>query len=320
MKSNHLILLMISTLFLQSCNPDTQLEEAYKGKIKKEVVTVASKVPGRILKLYVEESEVVNKGDTLAILDVPEVEAKMQQARGALLAAENQYRMALRGATKNEREQVEAMFAAAEEQYGLAEKTYQRLNQMYADSLISAQKYDEILASYKRALAQKNAAQAKREEVVTGVRTEKILMAKGDLQRAEGALQEAEVALRERYLLAPADMTIETIALQPGELALPGYNVITGYMQGTTYFRFTVSESKVNQFKTGTKKQVVLAYAEQQYEAELIGIKQLTSYANRTTPFPEYELGEALYELKWKPVQTSAVSDLIANQTVLMYP
>jgi len=320
MKFNQLIILFISTLLWQSCNQDTPMKEAYKGKVKKEVVTIASKVPGRILKLYVEESNVVTKGDTLAILDVPEVEAKLQQARGALLAAENQYRMAQKGATKNEREQVEAMYSAAEEQYGLAEKTYQRLNQMYTDSLISAQKYDEILAGYKRALAQKNAAEAKREEVVTGVRTEKILMAKGDLQRAEGALQEAEVASRERYLLAPADMTIETIALQPGELALPGYNVFTGYMQGTTYFRFTVPESEVNQFKTGTKKPVTLAYADQQFEAELIGIKQLTSYASRTTPFPEYELGEALYELKWKPVQTSSVADLIANQTVLMRP
>ena len=320
MKFKYLIMLSVGMLVLLSCNQETKLEKAYKGKIKKEVVSVAPKVPGRILKLYVEESAVVKKGDTLAVLDVPEVEAKLQQARGALLAAENQYRMALRGATKNEREQVEAMYTAAEEQYGLAEKTYERLEQMYADSLISAQKYDETVASYKRALAQKNAAEAKRQEVVSGVRTEKVLMAKGDLQRAQGALQEAEVASQERYLLAPADMTIETIALQAGELALPGYNIFTGYLQGSTYFRFTVPESEVNQFKTGTKKPVLLAYADQQYEAELTGIKQLTSYASRTTPFPEYELGEALYELKWKPVQASQVADLITNQTILMRP
>ena len=56
-------------------------EEVIQGQVEVTEYRVSSKVPGRILELCVKEGDYVKKGDTLAIIDAPEVRAKMQQAQ-----------------------------------------------------------------------------------------------------------------------------------------------------------------------------------------------------------------------------------------------
>ena len=316
-KTLYLVVLVLILVLNQRCSDGPMSHDQLKGKVKKEVINIAPKVPGRIEKLLVNEAEQVKRGDTLAILQIPEIEAKLLQARGALIAAESQYQMATRGATPNERKQIQASFDAAQEQFQLARKTYRRLEMMYTDSLIPAQKYDDIYAKYKSAEAQLNAAEARRNEVESGLRSEKVRMALGDLKRAEGALQEAETAYGERFLIAPANILIETISLQEGELALPGYNIFIGYLPESTYFRFTVSESKVMNYKLGQKVLVHFPFEpDLEIEAVLTSVKQLNSYADQTTPFPEYELGESIYELRLKPIDQEKSQSLYANLTI----
>ena len=49
-----------------------------QGQVEVTEYRVSSKVPGRILELRVKEGDYVKVGDTLAILDAPEVRAKME--------------------------------------------------------------------------------------------------------------------------------------------------------------------------------------------------------------------------------------------------
>ena len=64
-----------------------QEPETIQGQVEVSEYRVSSKVPGRILELRVKEGDYVNVGDTLAILDAPEVRAKMTQAQSAENAA-----------------------------------------------------------------------------------------------------------------------------------------------------------------------------------------------------------------------------------------
>ena len=64
-----------------------QEPETIQGQVEVSEYRVSSKVPGRILELRVKEGDYVNVGDTLAILDAPEVRAKMAQAQSAENAA-----------------------------------------------------------------------------------------------------------------------------------------------------------------------------------------------------------------------------------------
>ena len=189
---------------------------------------------------------------------------------------------------------------------------------MHQDSLVSDQKYDEVYMKYQGAKAQLEGVQAKYNEVKSGVRNEKIRMAMGSYERAKGALQEAMVAYKERYVIAPQHMSLETIALKEGELALPGYGIITGYQLNSTYFRFTVPESKIMKYKVGETFVVNSPFSKTDYKAKLVSIKQLTRYADITSAFPDYQLGESIYELKLIPVDENKANELYANFTVLL--
>lgn len=315
MKNSHLILCI--GLLTVACQSKAK-KEALQGKVKRDALTIVSKYPGRIIEHYVEEGQIVQKGDTLALLDMPEVEAKKAQATGAVEAAKAQYEMALRGATNNQLAQVSAKLDAVTEQFNFAEKSYKRVEAMHQDSLVSDQKYDEVYMKYQGAKAQLEGVQAKYNEVKSGVRNEEIRMALGAYERAKGALQEAQVAHNERFIIAPQHMSLETIALKEGELALPGYGIITGYQLNSTYFRFTVPESRVMNYEVGESFVVNSPFSKTNYEAKLVSIKQLTQYADITSAFPDYQLGESTYELKLVPVDENKANELYANFTVLL--
>lgn len=309
--------ILIILLLAVACKKPVEITDL-QGKVKREVLSIACKYPGRILESYISEGDKVRKGDTLALLSMPEVEAKNKQAQGAVDAARAQYEMALSGATDDQLAQVTAKLEAVTEQYKFAQKSHGRIKIMHDDSLISDQQYDEVYMKLQGAKAQYEGVKAKYDEVKNGVRNEKVRMALGTYERALGALEEAKVAYAERYIIAPQNMSIETVALKEGELALPGYGLYTGYKDLSVFFRFTVSESEVNLFKKGQRYSVNSPFTKAKFEAELISIKQLTQYANITSAFPEYELGESTFELKLIPTDTKEADDLYTNLTVLL--
>ena len=308
---------LIVLLSLTSCSSSNK-QQVLEGKIKRETISLAPKLAGRILKIYVHESDVVRPGDTLALLDIPEIQAKVQQAEGAYFAASSQYEMAKNGATKDQKEQVMAMYNAAKEQFEFAEKSLKRMKNMYDDSLVSPQAYDEVYSKYNMARLQLEAAKAKKQEVTGGIRDEQVRMAQGQKNQASGAVNEAHTAYKERYIIAPKEMIIETIALHEGELALPGYNLFVGYDLSSTYFRFTVSESSVSKFKNGSIYDITLPFKENEIiKAKLVSIIELAKYANKTSSYPNYQLGETVYELKLAPIATET-KQYVCNFTVLV--
>jgi len=310
------ILFIISILGFTSCEstPDKSIE----GRIKRSTISVTGKIPGRIHEIRVHEGEFVKAGDTLAVLSLPEVDAKLAQAEGAVKSADAQYRMARKGATDLQLQQLGAKRDALQEQYKFAQTSVQRLSNMLQDSLIPRQQYDEAYTKMQGAKAQYMATLAEYEEAKNGARTEQQLMALGQKDQATGALQEASVANQERYVIAPQDMSIENITLSVGELALPGYTLFTGYLNTTTYFRFTLPESKIQKVKTGQAVTIEVPYKNVSLEGKVISIAQLSHYADITTAYPDYEMGDAIYEIKVQPKDENGAKDLLANATVIL--
>ncbi len=303
-----------------SCGVDTSAENKIEnqGKVKQETVSVVPKVAGRILQIFVTEGQTVKKGDTLAVLDVPEISSKLQQAEGAILSAEGQLNLALNGATGEQVDQVQGQIDAAAAQLQFAEESYRRMSNMFEDSLISAQQFDEVRSKYKAAQAQVRALEAKKKEVQKGARPENIQAARGQVERALGAKNEVMQAEKERYIIAPSDMRIESITLKQGELATPGYTIFNGFQTGSTYFRFTVSESKVNAFQVNQSVMVTVPFTKKSIEAKVISVKQLPRYAENTSTSPNYQLGESIFELKVVPLKAADAEGLYANSTVLL--
>ena len=310
-------LFIASTLSLVACKNDNP-DQLTEGKTKKEIVSFAPKVTGRILKIFVEEGQTVKAGDTLAMLDVPEVSAKIAQAKGATAAATAQAQMAKNGATADQLRQLKAKQKGLAEQFEFAQKSYKRASNMFKDSLMSPQSYDEIFAKYQGAKAQLDAVNAELHDVEIGTRIEKIEMALGQEDQARGALQEANVAYSERYIIATNDMEIETISLNVGELATAGYALFNGYIPNSTYFRFTIPESKISKYQKGMTVNMKSTHGNQEFSGKIVSIKHLTKYADITTAFPDYQPEDAVYEIKVIPTDRAKVNNILVNSSVTL--
>ncbi len=306
----------LTILILNSCGKEQITSK--RGKVKFETISVSGKVPGRIDKLYVEEGQKVKKGDTLALLNIPEVNAKMMQADGAIKVAEGQLNMAYNGATVEQFDQIGGQVNSAKAQLEFAQESYNRLEAMYQDSLVTQQQFDEVKMKLNMAKAQVDGLEAKQSEVKRGVRSEEIQQAKGQLDRAMGAKEEVLSALDEQYVIAPADMSIETISLEEGELLTPGFTLFNGYKTNSVYFRFTIPESKIYDFEVGNELILVNPYTEEETQAKIAAINQLAQYADITSTAPLYELSESIYELKVVPTSDVSKQKFYTNATILM--
>jgi len=295
-------------------NEKKNTDHIIEGKVERDQLSVVTKVPGKIEKILVSEGQHVLKGDTLIILQIPEVAAKEEQAKGALDAAQAQYNMAKKGATDGQIKQLNAKVAGLKEQLDFAEKSLKRLSNLLQDSLVPQQKYDEVYAKYQGAKNQYIAAVAELHDVQNGARVEQQQMALGQKERALGAVNEVSIAAQERFLIAPQDMTIESINLKVGELALAGYAIVAGYLDETTYFRFTLPEQKIANLKPNMQVDIRIPYKDNLViKAQVATIKALNSYANIATAYPDFDQQESLFEIKVVPVDRIGAKDILTK-------
>lgn len=316
MKIKFFLTIFSAFAILMSIGCKKNIKDIFPGKIKRETIALAPKVTGRILEVYIEEGYLAKPGDTLAMLDVPEVSAKIAQAKGAVKATSAQRLLADNGYTPNELRELEAKYIATKDQFEFAEKSYRRANAMFEDSLMSPQAHDEATAKYQTAKAQLEAVAAELNEAERGTRYEKILTTIGQQDQASGILQEVEVSYSERYIIATNYITVETINLRKGELALAGYPVFSGYIPNSTWFRFTIPESGIASFKKGDQITVSIPYNKKTYPGKILTIKQMPRYADITTAYPDYEMDDAVYEIKIVPLSAREAEELLYNATI----
>ena len=80
----------------------------------------------------------------------PEVLAKLEQAQAAKSAAEAQSQKAQAGARKEQKEGAYEMWQKAKAGLEVAEKSFERVERLYKEGVLPAQKYDELPLSSTR--------------------------------------------------------------------------------------------------------------------------------------------------------------------------
>ena len=113
-------------------------------------------------------------------------------------------------------------------------------------------------------------------------------------------------------------MQIETITLNEGELATAGYALFNGYIPTSTYFRVTIPESEIGKYQIGEELTLTIPYKKQSVKGKIRTIKQLSRYADITSAYPDYQLEDAIYELKIIPDTNDQLNSLLVNATVIL--
>ena len=229
-----------------------------QGEAEASEYRVSGKVPGRIEELYVKEGQMVHKGDTVALIDSPEVRAKLAQANAIKAVASSQSRKAQNGARKEQIAGAYELYQQALVQEDVMKKSFDRIQKLYDQKVIAAQKYDEVKAKYDASVAQTKAAKSQYDMAVNGAREEDKAAAKALVDQANGALMEVESYLSELYLTAPADGIISALFPKVGELVGQGEPVASVTDLNDVWFTFNVREDYLHGMKQGDKITVII--------------------------------------------------------------
>ena len=229
-----------------------------QGEAEASEYRVSGKVPGRIEEMYVKEGQMVHKGDTVAFIDSPEVRAKLAQANAVKAAVSAQSRKAQNGARKEQIAGAYELYQTALVQEDVMKKSFERIQKLYDQKVIAAQKYDEVKAKYDAAVAQTKAAKSQYDMAVNGARAEDKAAAQALVDQANGALMEVESYLGDLYLTSPSDGIISAVFPKVGELVGQGAPVASVTDLNDIWFTFNVREDYLHGMKQGDKITVII--------------------------------------------------------------
>ena len=222
-----------------------------QGEAEATEYRVSCMVPGHVTEIYCREGQSVSKGDTLVFIDSPQVRAKLAQARAARSAAQAQNAKAQNGAREEQIAGAYELWQQALVQEDVMKKSFERVQSLYDQHVIAAQKYDETKAKYDAAVAQANAAKSQYDMALNGARVEDKAAAAALVRQAEGAIQEVDSYMEQLYLTAPSDGIVSNIYPKPGELVGQGAPVMTITDLSDIWFTFNIREDQLHGMNVG---------------------------------------------------------------------
>jgi HlyD family secretion protein len=288
-----------------------------QGEADATEVRISGKVPGRIKLFLTEEGRQVKAGDTVVVIDSPELSAKLEQATAAESAAVAQDKKANKGARKELILGAYEMWQKAVVGVDIAKKSYDRVQHLFDKGVVPAQKRDEAEAQYKAAVATSNAAKSQYDMAVNGAESEDKDAALALVNRAKGAVQEVQAYLHETSLTSPVDGEVTEIFPKRGELVGTGAPIMSIVDLNDIWFTFNVREDLLSQMKMGTIFKVKIpALNNQIAEVKVTFIKALASYATWKATKTTGQFDVKTFEVRARP--TNKISDLRPGMTALV--
>ena len=277
--------------------------EIIQGQIDVEEYRVSSKVPSRVLHIYVKEGDYVNVGDTLAILEAPELTAKATQAQGAIDAATALSNMANNGARKEQIQGAYELWQQAKAAKEIAEKSYNRVQRLFDEGVMTAQKRDEAFAMYKASEAQEKAAKSQYDMAVNGARAEEKAAAQGQVKAFSGQMDEVKVYEKETIQIAPIAGEVSTIYPKVGELLGSGSPIMTISIMDDLWGAFNMREDQLKGLKKGDTFTAYLPAFDKEIEMKVSSIKDQGNYATWKATKSNGQFDMKTFEVKARPIK-----------------
>ncbi|MDH6533619.1 biotin/lipoyl-binding protein [Parabacteroides sp. 52] len=258
----------------------TPPDDFLMGQAEATQVRISSKVPGRVDTYYAKEGDKVKAGDTLVFLSTPDVRAKLQQAEAARSAAEAQRMKAIKGARAQEITGVYELWQKAVAGLDIAQKSYERVQNLYNKGVMSAQKRDEAEANYHAMVATEKAARSQYDMAREGARQEDKMAAAALVQQAGGAVAEVESYIDEGTLFSPINGEITERFPQIGELVGTGAPIMNVVDLNDMWVTFSVQEELLKNIRIGSELNAFIpALGDKAIKLKVYYMKDMGSYA-----------------------------------------
>ena len=292
------LLALIGFLFLK---PKSEIIE---GQAEATSVRISGKLPGRVLEFYVQEGQDVKAGDTLVHIHSSLAEAKLYQAEALKDAASAQNRKIDAGTRSQIIQSAYDLWQQAIAARNIAEKTYNRMESLFKQDVVSAQKRDEAEAAYKAAVAGENAARSQYQMAKEGAQREDKESASAMVDVAKGGIMEVEALLQDQYLTAPANGQIDIIYPHEGELVALGAPVMNLLKLSDKWVTFNVREEMLKNLPIGKEIDIMIpALDNKKTNTKVYYVRDKGTYSVLLSTKATGDWDSRTFQIKARPVE-----------------
>lgn len=278
-----------------------------EGQADATSIRISGKLPGRVADIYVSEGDMVKAGDTLVHIHSSLAEAQLMRAEGMETVARTQDRKVDAGTRVQIINAAADLVTQAEAAVTITKKTYDRLQNLFNEGVVSEQKRDEAKAAYDAAVAAHRAAQSQVDLAVTGAQKEDKESAAAMVNVAKGGVAEVESLLEDQYLLAPCDGQIDQVYPAESELVSLGAPIMSLLKLSDKWVTFNVREELLNDMPLGGEIEVMIpALDKKTVKARIYYVRDLGSYATWQATKATGQWDSKTFEVKAHPLDTIA--------------
>ncbi len=287
-----------------------------QGTVEAEEVSVATKAFARVVSLAAAEGDMVREGEVLGELSSPARELLVNQGEAALETASALDAIINQGARPEDIASLRSIAESTRAAANLAAVTARRMNNLFAQGVISAQRRDEANAARIASAANADAAQAQYQRALAGRRQESKEIAAAQERAAENRLQTARAAAREEQLIAPITGEISRRLAAPGEIvgpAIPIYQIVD---IAHPYVVLRVNETQYAGVKKGKiLRGTVPALGDAELSFRLTNISAQAGFTSEQATRQSSGFDARSFEIRLEPVDPG--SDLRPGMSVL---
>lgn len=305
-----IILAIIGFLFMN--RPD----EIVEGQADATSVRISGKLPGRVVSFYVTEGDMVRRGDTLVHIHSSLAEAKLMQAQGMETVARTQESKIDEGTRSQIVAAARDLAAQAAAAVSITEKTYRRMENLFAEGVISEQKRDEAKAAYDAAVAAHRAALSQLSLAESGAQRQDKESAAAMVDVAKGGVAEVESILEDQYLTAPCDGQIDQIYPHESELVMLGAPIMSLLRLDDKWVTFNVREDLLKDMPLGGEIEIMIpALDKKKTKARIYYSRDLGSYATWQATKSVGQWDSKTFEIKARTLDS--IPELRPGMTVI---
>ena len=262
------------------------------GRIEGTEIDVATKIPGRIAEVLVNEGEFVTAGQVVARMDTASLEAQLREARAQFQRARIGVETAnsLVAQRESEKTAAEAVVAQRVAQLDASRRRLARTQELAAGGNAPLQTLDDDRATYEAARAAQAAAAAQvaaGDAAISAARAQ-IVAAQADAEAAQATIERIQVDIDDSALKAPRAGRVQYRIAQPGEILAAGGRVLNLVDVTDVYMTFFLPTEAAGRIALGTEARIVLDAAPQfVFPAEISLVADVAQFTPRTVETAE---------------------------------
>ncbi|WP_417788141.1 HlyD family secretion protein [Stutzerimonas xanthomarina] len=237
------------------------------GRIEATEIDVATKSPGRVIEILVDEGDFAQPGQVLARMDTDVLQAQLNQARAQVRQGENAILTAeaMVAQRESERATAEAVVTQRRAELTATQKRHQRTETLVARNAMARQQLDDDLAAMQSAQAALAAARSQVISADAGIAAAKsqVIEARSAVEAAQAGVERLQADIRDSELKSDRVARVQYRVAQPGEVLGAGGKLLNLIDLADVYMTFFLPERQAGRVAIGAEVRLVIDAAPQ---------------------------------------------------------